>query len=279
MTRKFKYLIPAIAIVLMGAAFQYGGLKLDITSQVSSVSPIVLSSASTQIQRVTGSANQVVKLPDATTLRAGYFYYLSNEGSGTLTISNSASTQVVQLAAGNTTTQGAFLFLTSNSTAAGPWTYGTLGGSGGGSSFTPSEIYLQGVGGTPYGSVGTKRPRFTSTPVKSIGTDATYTDSSNDGTIITINTTGGYCINYTSAFSGSAADMGLTLNNTQGSTNIGSVTAADVMVLTTTAASAIGGTAQVCSNLTAGDTISPQTDGATISSASRSVSFRIVRVY
>lgn len=148
-----------------------------------------------------------------------------------------------------------------------------------GSSFSPSEIWLQGVGGTPYGTVGTKRPRFVNTPVKSVGADVTYTDSSNDGTIMTINTTGGYCVNYTSAFSGSAADMGLTLNNTQGSTNIGSVTATDVIVLSTTAASAISGTAQVCSNFTAGDTISPQTDGTTISSALRSATFRIVRVY
>lgn len=136
MTRKLKYLIPAIAIVLMGAAFQYGGLKLDITSQSSSLSPIVLNNASTQIQRVTGSANQVLKLPDATTLRGGYFYYVSNESSGTLTISNSASVQVVQLPAGNTATKGAFVFLTSNSIAAGPWTYGTLGGSSGAAGFT-----------------------------------------------------------------------------------------------------------------------------------------------
>lgn len=147
-----------------------------------------------------------------------------------------------------------------------------------GGSTTLSEIYLQGVGGTPYGTIGTKRPRFTSTPIKSVGSDVTYTDSSNDGTILTINTTGVYCVNYTSAFSGSAADMGLTLNNTQGSTNIGSVTAADVMVLFTTAGSAFSGIAQVCSNFTAGDTISPQTDGTTISSSARSVTLRITRM-
>ncbi len=213
----------------------------------------------------------------------------SNISGGSAAPSDNTMTAILDDAFGNT--QGDILFrgaagwevlpadssgyvLTTNGAGTDP----TWEPSGGGGGFSPSEIYLQGVGGTPYGSPGNKRPRFNSTPVKSVGTDITYTDSSSDGTILTINTTGEYCVNYTSAFSGSAADMGLTLNNTQTTTNIGSVTATDVMVLSTSAASAISATAQTCSSFTSGDTISPQTDGATISSASRSVSLRITRV-
>ncbi len=126
MTRKIKYIIPFVSVLFMGAAFQYGGLKLDITTQLTSVSPVVLNSASTQIQRFTGSTAQVVKLPNATTLRSGYFYTIYNNSTANLTVSTFSSTAITTVPIGQWNT----FVLTSNATTGGPWTSESSGLSG-----------------------------------------------------------------------------------------------------------------------------------------------------
>lgn len=133
MTLKTLFLFLAFSSSVSAAVFQYGGIKHDITSQNSTLSTIILSNASTQVQRVTGSANQVLKLPDATTLRSGYWYTAINESSGTLTVSNSASTGLKTLAAGSAASPtSATFYVTSNSLAAGPWSIDQGAASGGG---------------------------------------------------------------------------------------------------------------------------------------------------
>jgi len=117
-------LLTFFGSLAMGAAFQYGGLRNDITSQSATTSTIVLSNASTQILRVTGTATtgQVVLLTNATTLQAGYWYEFLNESAGPLTISNSASTALCVASAGTASAESAAkLYLSSNSTAGGPW--------------------------------------------------------------------------------------------------------------------------------------------------------------
>jgi hypothetical protein len=125
-----------ISNISFGAAFQYGGIKHDITSQPSTISTIILTSGSTQVQRVTGSTAQDLKLPDATTLRAGYWYDIVNESSAALTIRDTSSVLIGTLAAASQAAPThAQLYLTSNGTDGGPWTYqASSAGSGSGGS-------------------------------------------------------------------------------------------------------------------------------------------------
>ncbi len=102
-----------------GAAFQFGGLRLDALRVTSSSSTVVLTKAHKQVNVASGSSNQVYNLPDATTLQPGYFYQINNESTGYLTVNNSASTTLGFLAE----RESAFLFLSSNATTGGPWIF------------------------------------------------------------------------------------------------------------------------------------------------------------
>ena len=141
MTRKAQKIFGVISLftgialtsqLAMAAAFQFGGLRLDAIKVTSSGSATALTKSDRQVRITTGSANDTQKLPNATTLQAGYWYHFLNESSGTLTISNSASTQLTTLANG----ESAFVVVTSTATAGGPWSIykavASSSGSGGG---------------------------------------------------------------------------------------------------------------------------------------------------
>lgn len=100
-----------------GAAFQFGGLRLDAIKVTSSGSATALTKADRQVRITTGSSGDVQKLPNATTLQAGYWFTFINESTGTLTVSDSSSTALVSLARN----QSATLVVTSTSTSGGPW--------------------------------------------------------------------------------------------------------------------------------------------------------------
>ena len=87
--------------------------------------------------------------------------------------------------------------------------------------FSQSRIYVDGaVTGLP--STNTRIARFANT-VQSIGSDITYTDSASLGCKFVINTAGVYNVGYTAVF-GAAAWYGISLNSTQLSTYINSIT-------------------------------------------------------
>ena len=86
--------------VAHGAAFQFGGVRLDTTAITSAAGTTTLTKASTQMQRVTGSTTQTVKLPNCTTLQAGYWYAVVNESTGTVTVQNSSASSLTTLAQG-----------------------------------------------------------------------------------------------------------------------------------------------------------------------------------
>lgn len=127
MIRKIKILgiLLLLPMIFMGSSFlKNGGLKYDINSLTSSISTIVIDSSSLQILRVTGSVPQVVKLPDATTLRPGFWYNIINESSAPITISNSSSTQINIISSSTVVNaNNAILYLTSNATTGGPWSF------------------------------------------------------------------------------------------------------------------------------------------------------------
>lgn len=155
MTRKFIPLICILsAFFLTGAAFQFGGIRHDLTSNLTSVSPVILNNSSLQVQRFTGSTAQVIKLPDATTLRNGMWYTFINESSAALTISDTSSTPITTIsAASQTSPLSKTMYLTSSSTTGGPWSIdpgGATGGAAGGGltceEFTADDTFTVGSG-------------------------------------------------------------------------------------------------------------------------------------
>ena len=88
-------LLPALAY---GAAFQFGGIRHDLTSITSAAGTTTLTKTSTQVQRVTGSTTQTIKLPNCTTLAVGYWYIVSNDSSGSVTVTDSSGNTLATLA-------------------------------------------------------------------------------------------------------------------------------------------------------------------------------------
>lgn len=125
-------------LLLTGAAFQYGGVRLDLLTVTSSSSTVVLTKAHKQVNVATGSSNQVYKLPDATGLSVGYWYNFVNESSGTLTVSDSSSTPITTLAQNASAT----LYVKSTATTGGPWSFAKAISASSGSSSVLRVFYL-----------------------------------------------------------------------------------------------------------------------------------------
>ena len=87
------------------------------TSTISSGTTIVLTAASTQYQRITGTATQTIQLPDATTLPSGFIFYIDNDSSLSATVIDNASTSLDIIASGGVNQW----VLLSNITTAGTW--------------------------------------------------------------------------------------------------------------------------------------------------------------
>ena len=78
-----------------------------------------------------------------------------------------------------------------------------------------------------YGSTNIKIRRFTNI-VNNVGTDITYADSATLGGTFTINTAGVYSVHFTDNYTGDDM-MGLSLNSTQLTTSIQSITISDAL--------------------------------------------------
>ena len=86
--------------------------------QAASATVIILTASSAQNYNITGSGNQVIRLPDATTLPNGAtFTFNNNQTSGSITVQNNSFTTVGVIGSGGYVT----IVLTSNSIAAGSW--------------------------------------------------------------------------------------------------------------------------------------------------------------
>ena len=79
-----------------------------------------------------------------------------------------------------------------------------------------------------YGSTNTVIRRFTNTVVNQ-GTDITYTDSATLGATFTINTSGVYSVDYVDNFNTANSQLGISLNSSQLTTAVGSITVADLL--------------------------------------------------
>ena len=87
------------------------------TAVTAAAGTTVLTAASTQWQKITGSTTQTFTLPDATTLPLGATFIFDNDASGNVTINDNSSALVDTLVPGSVD----LLFVESNSTAAGSW--------------------------------------------------------------------------------------------------------------------------------------------------------------
>ena len=126
------------------------------------------------------------------------------------------------------------------------------------------------------GSTNTAIRRF-STTVLSQGTDITYADSATLGATFTINTNGVYSISYTDAFSGSSR-VGLSLNSSQLTTAISSITTADRLCAELTPAANNEATIAWTGYLASGGVVRPHSDGGANAGSLVLTQFTIVRI-
>lgn len=139
---------------------------------------------------------------------------------------------------------------------------------------TQSMIRLNTANG--YGSTNTAIRRFTNTVV-SQGTDITYADSAANGASFTINVAGVYAITYADCFTAVSSYHGLSLNSSQLTTSIASITAADRLTIFGDASGNYGGPATWVGYLAAGAVIRPHAV-AGVSTGTMPQDFTICRV-
>ena len=139
----------------------------------------------------------------------------------------------------------------------------------------PSMVRLNTANG--YGSTNTKIRRFTNT-VTNTGSDITYSDSAANGASFTINTTGKYAISHTDQFTTGGGHVGISINSTQLTTNIGSITAAHIGATSYIANANEPVCASVTMDLTAGDVVRCHTNGGAAGTLTNATQFCITRV-
>lgn len=127
-----------------------------------------------------------------------------------------------------------------------------------------------------YGSTNTKIRRFTNV-VTNQGTDITYADSATLGASFTINTNGVYTISYSDCFT-TPAVLGLSINSSQLTTNLESITATNILSANTSGSNHYVGVSAWTGYLTAGDIIRPHSAGVATGSVVNTVQFTIARV-
>jgi len=126
-----------------------------------------------------------------------------------------------------------------------------------------------------YGSTNTVIRRFTNV-VTNQGTDITYADSATLGASFTINVNGVYAIGYTDDFTASIT-LGLSLNSTQLTTAIYSITPADALAIAQTTGVNTSQTANWTGYIAAGSIVRAHGQPGT-SGASGTCKFTITRV-
>lgn len=162
---------------------------------------------------------------------------------------------------------GSAVELTGNQTIAGVKTFTSM-------PVMPVQSMVRLNTANGYGSTNTKIRRFTNV-VTNQGTDITYADSATLGASFTINVSGVYAIAYSDNLN-AATSVGLSLNSSQLTTDIATITAADRIAYTTTATASYSQQCGVTMYLTATDVVRAHTSGA--ATGSNPVHFTITRV-
>jgi len=190
---------------------------------------------------------------------------MSGDSSGNLSLLSGATTVVAVTSAGASVTG------TLAATGAVSGTTGTFTGA-----VTTPLSYVRLNTANGYGSTNTKIRRFTTT-VNSAGVDITYADSATLGGTFTINTNGVYSVSYCDQFT-AAATLGLSIDSTQLTTNIQSVTAVNVLSICTTTGGNVAEVALATFYAAAASVVRAHTDGVAAGVTSGGTQFTIARV-
>ena len=127
-----------------------------------------------------------------------------------------------------------------------------------------------------YGSTNPVIRRFTNI-VNNVGTDITYADSATLGATFTINTSGVYSASYNDSFV-SGADMGMSINSTQLTTNIVSITVTDRLIAATATSTNILSCVSATFYAAAASVVRAHTDAAASGASPNRSNFTIARV-
>jgi type IV pilus biogenesis protein CpaD/CtpE len=112
-----------------------------------------------------------------------------------------------------------------------------------------------------------------------VGTALSYTDSSANGTSITINEAGTYSVTYTDGHTTIGVNFGISLNSSQLTSAIGVIQAADRIGITTSQGAAAYGCAVATRLLQKGDVVRPHLASTSANDTSNATSFHIVRLW
>jgi len=155
-------------------------------------------------------------------------------------------------------------FINSTQATAGTWatTPSLIQGAGGQALLrtTPLQSMVRLNTANGYGSTNTRIRRFTNVVVNQ-GSDITYADSATLGGSFTINTSGVYALHYNDQFTGNT-EVGWSLNSTQLSTSILSITQADILCIDDSQSANNMGCASVTVYLAAGSVVRCHTSGS-----------------
>lgn len=155
-------------------------------------------------------------------------------------------------------------FVNSTQATAGTWatTPSLIQGAGGQALLrtTPLQSMVRLNTANGYGSTNTRIRRFTNVVVNQ-GSDITYADSATLGGSFTINTSGVYALHYNDQFTGNT-EVGWSLNSTQLSTSILSITQADILCIDDSQNANNMGCASITVYLAAGSVVRCHTSGS-----------------
>jgi hypothetical protein len=154
------------------------------------------------------------------------------------------------------------------------WVVAGDGGGGGGGATLDSVVRLHTANG--HGSTNTHIRRF-STTVTNTGSDITYADTAANGASFTINADGVYAISYCDTWN-AASSFGISLNSSQLTTVVGSITAADRLCMVTCPAADFAAEASITLILSNTDVIRPHTYAGTTGATPVFATFTICRV-
>ena len=159
---------------------------------------------------------------------------VTSDATGNLDIQSGGSTVVAVTATGATVTgtlaaTGAVSGTTGTFTGSVSGTTGTFTGA-----VTTPLSYVRLNTANGYGSTNIAIRRFTNI-VNNVGADITYADSATLGATFTINTNGVYSVSYVDNFN-AVSNVGLSINSTQLTTDVGAISVATRLAISTSGA-------------------------------------------
>lgn len=203
----------------------------------------------------------------AAALMHGWFCWVQNSGTGTITLDPNG-TELIDGAATLVLAPGFAALVSSTGTALHAITVAP----------PPGDHAIKVVAGNGHGSTNTKIRRFTTTQY-SVGSHIAYADSAANGASFTIAAGGAglYAIEYSDNTGASASVHGVSLNSSELTTSVSSINVATLL----TAAAAPADMLQPCTTivrLAAGDVVRPHTAGTQDETFSNRVWFHIRKV-